>query len=367
MPEKLKDLFFSPSFIQELGRRIKEAYPPFDEGAFGHLVLDEQWQGLELTQKMHHVAYCLGVTLPADFPQALEILRSVAPAFRGFEALVFPDFVARYGLEHWELSMPALAEFTPLGSSEFAVRPFIARDPERAMAHLAVWAEDANEHVRRLASEACRPRLPWGTALQAFKRDPRPILPILEKLKDDDSEYVRKSVANNLNDISKDHPDLVLDLAECWYGHSERTDWILKHACRSMLRAGNSRAMALFGFGEVGQLRVLNLKLSADQVPIGTALEYEFELEVRAPASSRVRLDLRVDYRRASGKTTRKVFAIRESEFEPGVHRISKSLSFADQSTRKHYAGRHTVAVIVNGVEMARASFELVNAIMPGH
>ncbi len=363
MPEKLKDLFFSPSFIEELARSISQGYPAFDEAAYRRLVFDEHWQHRELKAKMHHVTSCLGASLPAEFPQALEILRAAAPAFHGFDAMVFPDFVASYGLKHIELSMPALAEFTPLASSEFAVRPFIARDPERAMAYLEVWAGDANEHVRRLASEGCRPRLPWGMALKAFKRDPRPILPILEKLKDDDSHYVRKSVANNLNDISKDHPDLVLDLAERWYGHSERTDWILKHACRSMLKAGNSRAMALFGFGDVAQLRVLNLKLGAGQVPIGGALEYKFELEARAPGSSRVRLDLRVDYRTASGKTTRKVFAIKETEFEPGVHRISRSLSFADQSTRKHHAGRHTVAIIVNGVEMAQASFEVVEAI----
>jgi len=365
MPEKLKDLFFSPLFVEELGRRIAEVYARFDQQAFRDLVVDEEWQHRELKAKMHHVAHCLGESLPADFPQALEILRAVAPSFQGFDALVFPDFVARYGLEHWELSMPALAEFTPLGSSEFAVRPFIAHDPERAMAYLEVWAGDTNEHVRRLASEGCRPRLPWGIALQAFKRDPRPILPILEKLKDDDSPYVRKSVANNLNDISKDHPDLVLDLAEQWYGYSERTDWIVKHACRSILKAGNERALQLFGFCDPGQLRVLSLSLSTDRLAIGKALEYQVELKVSAQATSKVRLDVRVDYRRASGKTAGKVFAIREGDLEPGIHLISRSLSFADQSTRKHHPGQHAMTIIVNGVEMAKASFELVDATMP--
>jgi 3-methyladenine DNA glycosylase AlkC len=366
MPEKLKDLFFSTSFIEELARRIGEAYPGFDERAFRRLVFDEQWERLELKAKMHHVTYCLGRTLPAEFPRALEILRAVARSFDGFDAMVFPDFVARYGLEHWELSMPALAEFTPLASSEFAVRPFVARDPRRAMAYLEAWAEDANDHVRRLASEGCRPRLPWGMALQAFKRDPMPILPVLEKLKDDESQYVCKSVANNLNDISKDHPDLVLELAESWYGCCERTDWIVKHACRTMLKRGNRRALALFGFGDPAQLRVRNLKLSPDQPRIGASLEYQFELDVGAPRPCKVRLDLAVDYRKASGRTTRKVFAIRESEFGPGKHVVTRRLSFADQSTRKHHPGRHSVAIIVNGAEMARASFELLGSTAPG-
>jgi 3-methyladenine DNA glycosylase AlkC len=365
MPEKLKDLFFSPEFVQALAGRIKQAYPSFDEPGFVQLVHDEEWPRRELKARMHHIALCLGQTLPAEFPRALEILRVVAPTFQGFDAMVFPDFVASFGLEHWELSMPALSEFTPLASSEFAVRPFIARDPERAMALLAVWGEDANEHVRRLASEGCRPRLPWGMALQAFKRDPRPILPILERLKDDESEYVRKSVANNLNDMSKDHPSLVLDVAERWYGHSAKTDWIVRHACRTMLKAGNRRAMALFGFGDPAHMRVRELQLSSEQVPIGESVQYQFILDLDATKSCRVRLDLRVDYCRASGKTSRKVFAIKEGEFEPGAHSIARSLSLADQSTRKHHPGVHSMAIIINGEEKARASFEVIDGPTP--
>lgn len=360
MPEKLKDLFFSPSFIQELADRIAEAYPSFDGKAFRELVLDELWPQRELTAKMHHVTNCLGQTLPGDFPLALEILRTVAPSFHGFDAMVFPDFVACYGLDHWELSMPALAEFTPLASAEFAVRPFIARDPDRAMAYFEVWAEDANEHVRRLASEGCRPRLPWGMALQAFKRDPRLILPVLEKLKADDSEYVRKSVANNLNDISKDHPDLVLALCERWYGQSEKTNWIVRHACRTMLKAGNGGAMALFGFGDGAQVHVRNLKLSRDRLPIGEALEYRFDLDVGSPDPCRVRLELAVDYRKARDNTTRKVFVIKEGEFEPGKHIITRKLWLADQSTRTHHPGKHIITIIANGTERAKASFELL-------
>jgi len=365
MPEKLKELFFTPAFVDELGQSIAREHPAFDPARFAGLVFDELWGQRELKARMQHVAHCLAQTLPPEFPQALEILRAVAPAFHGFNAMIFADFVEQYGQDYWDLSMPVLAEFTPLASSEFAVRPFIARDPGRAMAYLEAWAEDGNEHVRRLASEGCRPRLPWGMALEVFKRDPAPILPVLEKLKEDESEYVRKSVANNLNDISKGHPGLVLDLCERWYGHSARTDWIVKHACRTLLKAGDSRALRLFGFGDARHLSVQELRLSSRQLPIGATLEYQFQLLVSTPQRCKVRLDLRVLYCRPSGKMGSKVFSIKEGEFEPGQHAISRRLSLADQSTRKHSPGEHSLAIIVNGVEKAQVTFDVVASTAP--
>jgi 3-methyladenine DNA glycosylase AlkC len=359
MPEKLKDLFFTDSFIHQLGDVIQGVRPDFEKEKFTRLVQDETWETKELKAKMRHISLCLHRTLPAEYPQALEILMAVAPSFHGFDTMVFPDYVEVYGLDHWDLSMPALAAFTQFASSEFAVRPFIAKDPKRAMAYLYVWAEDKNHHVRRLASEGCRPRLPWAMALPEFKVDPSPILPVLEKLKDDGTEYVRKSVANNLNDISKDHSDLVLDICERWYGHSKNTDWIVKHACRTMLKAGNQRALLLFGFGDPTHISVENLRLDKETISIGGDLGYSFELRVETEEACQVRIELGVYYVKARGKSSRKVFKISEASFEPGSHLISRKRSFADQSTRKHYPGQHRISIIVNGVEMAKASFEL--------
>jgi 3-methyladenine DNA glycosylase AlkC len=359
MAEKLKDLFFADAFLQQLADAIEGVHPAFDRERFARLVYGGTWDDLALKAKMHHITGALHETLPQAFPAALEVLTAIAPSFRGFDSLVFPDYVASYGQEHWELSMPALAFFTPLCSSEYAVRPFIDRDPERAMAYLREWADHENAHVRRLASEGCRPRLPWGMGLAAFKKDPSPILPVLEKLKDDESEYVRKSVANNLNDISKDHPDLVLDVCERWYGNTKNTDWIVRHACRGLLKAGNRRALLLFGFADPTHIRVENLTLDRETLAIGEVLRYTFELTVDTQESCRVRVELAVQYARAKGKMSRKVFAIREGGFDPGSYSISRKLSLADQSTRKHHAGEHAISIIVNGVEMARASFEL--------
>jgi 3-methyladenine DNA glycosylase AlkC len=255
--------------------------------------------------------------------------------------------------------MPALALFTVYGSSEFAVRPYLARDPERAMAYVRAWAEDENEHVRRLASEGCRPQLPWAMDLPAFREDPGLIVPVLEVLKDDPSEYVRKSVANNLNSISKDHPDLVLDICERWYGHSRERDRIVKHACRTMLKTGNRRALILFGFSDPTHLYVENLTLDREMVRIGDSLQFTFDLCVEEEGPCKVRLELGVFYRKARGNLSRKIFQMGEVTYGPGRHTVRRGHSFQDRSTRTHYPGEHQLSIVVNGVEKARTSFQL--------
>ncbi|MDX2429675.1 MAG: DNA alkylation repair protein, partial [Bacteroides sp.] len=235
MAERLKDRFFSKKFIEELGEAIQQVYPDFDKTEFSRLVYADDWEEKELKERMYHITHSLHATLPENYPLALKNLTEVAPNFEGFDVMIFPDYVEKYGLDDWELSLPALAFFTTLCSSEFAIRPFLLKDPEKAVGYMYKWARDEDFHLRRLASEGCRPRLPWAKSLPAFKKDPTPILPIMETLKDDPVDYVRMSVANNLNDISKDHPDLVLYVCERWYGQSKNTDWIVKRACRTML------------------------------------------------------------------------------------------------------------------------------------
>jgi 3-methyladenine DNA glycosylase AlkC len=362
MPEKLKDVLFSLESLHGLADAMAAVDRQFDRQGFLTLVQSGGWEERELKERMHHVTHCLHQTLPPDFSAALDILKKVAPSLHGFYPVVCSDFVEHYGLEHWELSLPALAFFTQFGSSEFAVRPFIARDPARAMAVLRSWADDPNHHVRRLASEGCRPSLPWGMDLPMFQEDPAPILPILEKLKDDESEYVRKSVANNLNAISKDHPDLALDIAERWYGHSPRTDWIVRHALRTLLKAGSTRALALLGVAEQERVRVEKLTLDRTTLPIGEELHYQFTLHVDGEMPCQVRLELAVDYVTSRGQLSRKVFAVRAGRFAPGRHLVARKFSFADRSTRQHYPGRHHLTVIVNGVELAKASVLLTQA-----
>jgi 3-methyladenine DNA glycosylase AlkC len=359
MPEKLKDVFFTLSSVDAMADTLKRFYPGFDKKRFVTLVFDEGFDGKELKAKMRHTTECLRQTLPKSYGRAVSILKKAAPLVKGFEAMCLPDFVELHGLDDWDVSLGALALFTKYASSEFAIRPFIISNPKRAIAFMKKLAEDKDPNVRRFASEGCRPRLPWAMALPAFKKDPSPILPILEKLKDDDSEFVRKSVANNLNDISKDHPKLVLDMCERWYGKSENTDWIIKHACRTMLKAGDSRAMLLFGFGDPRRIGVGQLTLDKKRLAIGEQVRFTFAMHVGARKACKVRLEYIVYFAKAKGKVSQKVFKITENAFAPGEHRVTRRHSFADMSTRKHYPGKHQIAIIVNGTEKARASLTL--------
>ena len=349
MAEKLKDILFPIGKVKLFGTVLKEVYPEFDDKNFVAAVCDDKWADRELKEKMRHTTLCLHQYLPGDFSKAVEILVEIVPKVTGFEAIVLPDYVEVYGLEHWDIALPALGELTKCGSSEFAIRPFLNKDLEGAMKFMTQWAEDENFKVRRLASEGCRPRLPWASGVPALKKDPSLILPILEKLKDDPEEFVRKSVANNLNDISKDHPEVVLDICERWQGYSKKTDWIIKHACRTLLKQGNKRAMLLFGFANPKRMHVENLKLSNNSPKIGDIITFSFNLNLEIPQKQKVRLEYIVHYMKANDKTSPKVFQIKEVEMQPGIHSITKKHSFQNMSTRKHYPGEHKIEVLVNG------------------
>ena len=359
MPAKLKDRFFQDPFFRSLASEIEEVCPRFDTVRFFRLLYDEQWPERELKQRLRHVSEVLGQTLPADYREAIEVLKIIEGRFDGFEHLLFADFVERFGVDDYEASIPALELFTR-SSAEFAIRPFIRRYPDRTMAQMLAWARSDDKNVRRLATEGCRPRLPWGAALADFKNDPTPILPILHNLKDDPSEYVRRSVANNLNDISKDHPDLALGVAEGWLTETPTSRKLVKHALRGLLKQGHPRALELFGLGNATGLAVSGLQVDPVRIPIGGAAAFRFELTVAGEKSRNVRLEYVIDYVKARGQTSPKVFHIRELEAtSPSTHNIKRKLSFLDRTTRKHYPGQHHITVVVNGRRRAAVPFLL--------
>ncbi len=359
MPEALKDRFFTKQSIQKFADEISKEYKDFDSEKFFKLVYNKDWDAIELKEKMFHVTKCIHETLPKDYLTALEILLKMAPQIKGFEAMVLPDFVEQYGIDHWNESLSALKEFTKYSSSEFAIRPFIIANAKKAMKHMLEFASHNNEHVRRFASEGCRPRLPWAMALPNLKKDPSLIIPILEKLKRDKSEYVRRSVANNLNDISKDNPETVLELCKNWYGNTKDTDWIVKHACRGLLKSGNKRAMLLFGFGDPKNLEGSSLKLDEINVKIGSNLHFSFQLNNKNKKDAKIRLEYRMYFMKANGKQSGKIFQVSEKQYKPGKHTIKKKHSFKNLSTRKHYPGEHGISIIVNGVEMEKINFSV--------
>jgi len=359
MAERLKDMFFTQGSVNKMADTIGRFYPQFDKEKFRSLIFDENFDALELKEKMRHATLCLQKTLPAEYKKALEILKQAAPYVKGFEAMSLPDFVEVYGQDDWDLSLPALKHFTQFASSEFAIRPFLDKNPDKGMEFMHACAMDAHKNVRRFASEGCRPRLPWAMALPKFKKDPRLIFPILEKLKDDESEFVRRSVANNLNDISKDNPELALDICESWCGTSKNTDDIVKRALRTQLKEGNTRALKLFGFGDPHRIQVGNLQLTDNNPKIGKEIYFSFDLHVNEDKKSKIRLEYAVTYQKARGKFSTKIFQIIEKEYTPGSYSFKRKQTFMDMTTRKHYPGEHQITIIVNGEEKAKVSFEL--------
>lgn len=360
MPEAFKDQFFSPAYIHALADAVAQAHLGFDAHHFASAVQQSPWPDLELKARMRHLSTTLQQHLALPYAEALQVLRAVVPRVQGFGNMLFPDFVECFGQAHWALSMEALELFTQHGSSEFAVRPYIAAQPEVAFEWLHRWAQHPNEHVRRLASEGSRPRLPWAMALPALKRDPAPLLPLLLRLRNDPSEYVRRSVANNLNDISKDHPELVLQLARTWLADCPDCQRLLKHALRGLLKGGHSEALALFGFEQQEADFGATLQLSASELPIGQRLQMHASWQVPGSEELKLRIEYRVHFVKKNGKTSPKIFQWTERLFAPGTQELQKWHDFQNRSIRLHQPGLHHIELVVNGHTQARQSFLLL-------
>lgn len=357
MPEPLKNLY-NEALIENLQNQVHRLYPDFDREAFHRQIFDPQWPKRELKDRMAHIADTLANFLPQKYADALQVIRQAAKHFNGFEYMFFPGFIEKFGIDEFDLSMQALEKVTPFSSAEFAVRPFIIRDQDKALAYLHQWAESDCEHVRRLASEGCRPRLPWAMALPAFKQDPTAILPILEKLKEDNSEYVRRSVANNLNDIAKDNPNVVLETATRWKGQSKHTDWVVKHASRTLLKQGNEQILQLFGYAEPSHIKIKDFTVDK-QVALGQSLSFSFSISTDERQLGKLRLEYGVDFMKKNGQLSRKVFKISESDYSAQHKIINKNHSFKPISTRVHYPGAHGLVIIINGKVMTQAQFVL--------
>jgi 3-methyladenine DNA glycosylase AlkC len=357
---KIKD-YFSEGSVGALAAAILQEYVTFDVEAFTARVFDEEWAGRELKERIRHITTILHGFLPADYRVALDVLQRAMPAVEGITLWIFTDYIEVYGLDDWQASIPVLEEFTQRMSAEFAIRPFIVRYPEQTMAQMLAWAGHESTEVRRLASEGCRPRLPWGIRLQDLVADPSPILPILERLKDDESESVRKSVANNLNDIAKDNPKVVLDLLRGWQaGASDEVRWITSHALRTLVKQGHPQALALLGYGSASEIAVHNLAVEPQRIQIGDEVRLSFEVESLAGEPLNLMIDYVVYHMRANGKQSPKMFKLTKRTIQPGeVLLIEKKHSFALVTTRKYYPGQQAIEPKINGSLFGRITFHL--------
>jgi len=355
----LKEIFDENRF-RHIAEEVSGISKDFDADRFLELSLTGLAE-LSLMQRLRRMTESLHATLPKNYGKSLTILKKLAPRInRGFVTLVLPDFVGKYGLEDFDRSLDALKFFTLFGSSEFAIREFLRRDLSRTLAVMEGWSKDENEHVRRLASEGCRPRLPWSFKLEALVADPSPVVPILENLKNDPSLYVRKSVANHLNDITKDHPEWVLKRIENWPLENPHTAWIAKQALRTLIKKGDRRALAVIGAGEKAKVTLTNFSLTPEKLKLGNRLEFSFSLKSESKKPQRLVVDYIIHYVKKSGETSAKVFKLKEFTLQTGESiSIRKAQSIRDFTTRIHHAGRHDLEIVINGEKFAKGFFEL--------
>jgi 3-methyladenine DNA glycosylase AlkC len=355
----LKEIF-NAERLQHIATEMTAVYPAFDAKAFLKLA-NTGLAELSVMQRMARVSECLHAVLPLGYEASLEVLRALAPRLNsGFVSMCLPHYVAIYGAERFELSMDALKYFTAFGSSEFAIRHFLRRDIERTLKLMHDWSLDDNEHVRRLASEGSRPRLPWSFRLEQIQADPRLAADILDNLKADSSLYVRKSVANHLNDITKDHPDWVLDLIEGWSLDNKHTAWIARHALRSLIKQGNQRALAIIGAGGKPEVEIMDVQVNPPVIGLGEKITLSFAVKSTVAASQRLVIDYAIDYVKANGSTSAKVFKLKALTL-PGqsTEHLSRGQHIKELTTRRHYAGKHAVHVLVNGERLASTAFEI--------
>ncbi|MFT6270522.1 MAG: 3-methyladenine DNA glycosylase AlkC [Alphaproteobacteria bacterium] len=386
MPEAFKHRF-NVVVITQMAGHITSASQHFDPNDVKNYFDSEgfiktanlQLESLELKARSNQIKDALLKYMPRDFIASARILTlALAPACNnedmqfdahdqglcGWMMMPITDYVAESSLKHGSLylhdAFALMHACTQRFSAEFSIRPFLRDHTNTTLQVLTKWAQDDNLHVRRLVSEGCRPYLPWGLRLHVFANEPSLILPLLEALKDDPSEYVRRSVANNLNDIAKDHPDTVAGIAAKWWDekNKQRTK-LIKHACRTLLKNGHPNVLALFGFAPAKQLDIV-LTLQHKRVKMGEVQEFALSLINKSGMPQTLLIDYAMFHQKANGKMTPKVFKWTSIVIPANAQQtITKRHSFKAVTTRRYYQGQHKIEISVNGKVFAKEGFEL--------
>lgn len=375
MAEPFKNLL-NGSVIKGMAEYFAPHCSTFDKKAF---VADatNNLEALELKQRTDRIVEAMVTHLPDDFEQAAAVvlasLNSSDDAdhpngISGWAVIALTYYVGLQGKsnKHFKSSMTLLKAMTKLLSSEFGIRFFILEQPKETLAILKQWATDDDHNVRRLVSEGTRPRLPWGMRLQRFVDDPAPVIELLELLKDDESEYVRRSVANNLNDIAKDHPELVVDIAERWMqgednkGASKNRERLVRHACRTLIKEGNQEILAVFGY-KPPAIREASIVITTPEVVFGGDLEFSLSINSSSTQKQALIIDYVIHHQKANGKTSPKVFKWKVTHLLPNTPlEITKKHAIKKITTRKYYPGEHEVEVMINGMSVGKSCFKLV-------
>ena len=381
MAELLKDKF-GPEMVHRAARNLKSVDPNFDSDGFTKMAL-EGFEALELTPRCKQISNAMAAYLPDDRGEAIDIvIASLGPPLEncdpddaaptgdpeidgnvmaGFFYLPHGYFLADHVEGHFEKVMEANYEITKRATSEFSIRTPLRDNTEATLAYLARWVDDDNVHVRRLVSEGTRPRLPWSFRLKTFQEDPTPVLQLLERLKDDPVEYVRRSVANNLNDIAKDHPDVVNEIAKQWWADGDKNRRrLVRHALRTLIKAGDPAGLDVSGYSSRSPARVGDVQIDPSEVSIGGKVKVVVTIENPSDQPAGALVDIVVHFVKSSGSTSPKVFKGGELDLDAGDSRqIRKTISLAQHTTRKHYPGTHTIEVAINGTNQPGGQFNV--------
>lgn len=359
--------------IQRISSAVSRLVPTFDAVEFEQRASDNLGD-LELKQRVTHLIEALHATFNVSFPELQPQLMPLVSvwdhgdendALRSFAAWPVTDYVAVYGIEHPELALPLLENMTELFSAEFAIRPFIINNQNETLAVMQAWAVSSNHHVRRLASEGCRPKLPWGQQLPSLIKDPAPILPILDQLVDDESEYVRRSVANNLNDISKDHPHLVSEQCQQWIKSAtpktiKNRTWLVKHALRTLIKSGFQPAFEVLGYSAAPDMTLEHRIVGSKAIGLGDTLDFTVSITSTSKEDQKLIIDYVIHHMKANGKRSEKVFKLKTMTLKASeTLDISKSHLFKNITTRRYYSGEHLINILVNGEANQTLSFDL--------
>ncbi|MBK8160156.1 MAG: DNA alkylation repair protein [Rhodospirillaceae bacterium] len=367
MAEALKEIF-NAAAVSWLGERLSAAWPDFPGAKFKKAILADL-PSLELKARIERIALEMQRQLPPDFRKSIKIVAKALGApppagdgtdFGNFRVWACHRFVSLAGLDHPDLALDYFAKATRHFSAEFDIRPFLQQDQDGVLIVMQGWASSRDWRVRRLASEGARPRLPWGLRLQGLVADPTPLFPILEMLRDDPIEAVRRSVANNLNDIAKDHPDLLVTYLEPWLKAEARRP-LVRHALRHLVKQGHVGALSLMGVDHTADLRVAKLTLDARRVAIGGSIGIAAEFTNAGSTPAYAIVDYAVHHLGARGEAQPKVFKWSTLTLAPGATvALSRRHSLKPVTTRRYYPGSHFIDLRINGRVLAKQGFELL-------
>lgn len=366
---------FNKALIDLTASHINRQFTDFDQTAFIELA-SHDLEHRELKDRANQIYLALKEYLPQNFEDAVEILLSTLlpvednveldklsssdSGLVGWIVLPYTQYIGELGQGNLALSLDALKQLTKRFTSEFGIRYLLLSHPNETLSIIQSWCDDPCHHVRRLVSEGTRPLLPWAMQLPVFKQQPSFIIPLLTQLKNDESEYVRRSVANNLNDIAKHHPDLVADLAEKWLvGADKNTLRMVKHGCRTLIKQGHKKTLSLFGYDSPINISV-SVTTAQKTVLFGESLSVAILIKNNAEQPQNILLDYVVYHQKANGKLTPKVFKWKTLVLAANEQiELTKSHVFKAISTRKYYSGSHKYAIQINGKELAEHEFNL--------